>query len=113
MTIVLGYAIAAGMIGLIPLSFIPLILMEIVMVYHLSVVNRRPFSLGELGVIWTILLFTSGFLSGVVGTVFDLLGPVGWIAKGGIAFAFVLAFGSLVNWYYRSENRKRLNASHG
>jgi uncharacterized protein (DUF697 family) len=100
------YAIAAGIIGLIPLSVIILIPLEIVMIYHLSVVNRRPFNLAELSIIWAILLFVGGFAHGVVGAVFVFFGPVGWIVKAGFAFGFVLAFGGLVNWYYNMENQK-------
>jgi hypothetical protein len=107
MATVVMYAIAAGFIGLIPFSYFILMPLEVVMVYHLSVINKRPFNLAELSVIWIILFAISTFLHGIVGTIFDLLGPIGWILKAGIAFVFVLGFGGLVNWYYQMENKKQ------
>lgn len=107
MSTVIKYAIAATIIGLIPFSAIFLMVLEVAMVYHLSVVNKRPFSLGELGIIWSILLVLSGVVHGIVGTIFDVFGPLGWVAKAVIAFVFVMIFGGLVNWYYEAENRKQ------
>jgi hypothetical protein len=107
METVLKYAIAAGIIGLIPFSVIVLIPLEIIMIYHLSVINRRPFNLGELSVIWIVLLFVSGFGHGAVEAIFVFLGPIGWVAKAAFAFCFVVAFGGLVNWYYGMENKKQ------
>lgn len=107
MNTVVKYAIAAGVIGLIPLSILLLLVLEVIMVYHLSVINRRPFSLLELSVIWAILVAAGGILQGVVGTIFDLAGPIGWVAKAVIAFVFVLCFGGLVNRYYEMENKKQ------
>jgi len=107
MGVVFVYAVVAGVVGLIPFSIIILIPLEIAMVYHLSVTNRRPFNLVELGVIWAILLTAGGFLQAVVGSIFVWAGPVGWIAKAIFAFIFVLSFGGIVNWYYEMENRKQ------
>lgn len=106
MELVMKYAVAGGFIGLIPLSVVILVPMEIAMVYHLSVVNKRPFHLGELAIIWAILLVLSSILHGIAGTMMDLLGPVGWLAKGIVAFVFIAIFGGLVNWYYQMENKK-------
>lgn len=105
MPMVFAYAIAAGVIGFIPLSVFILIPLEIAMVYHLSVRNRRPFSLGELGLIWTLLITVGGVLQAVVGSIFVWAGPVGWLAKSFFAFGFVLVFGGAVNWYYETENK--------
>ena len=105
--VLLKYAIAAAVIGLIPMSFPFLMVLEVVMVYHLSVVNKRPFNLAELSVIWIILLFVSGFFHGIVEVIFVFLGPLGWVAKAAIAFGFVAGFGHLVNWYYETENKKQ------
>lgn len=104
---VFAYAVVAGIVGFIPGSILILIPLEIGMVYHLSIINKRPFSIGELSIIWTILLTAGGLLQLAVGTIFTWLGPLGWLAKGGFAFVFVLSFGGLVNWYYETENRKQ------
>jgi hypothetical protein len=106
MSTVVKFALAAAVIGLFPFSIVFLLVLEVVMVYRLSVINKRPFNLGEMAVIWAILLAIGGFLQGVIGTIFDFAGPVGWVAKGVIAFLFVLLFGYLVNWYYETENKK-------
>jgi hypothetical protein len=82
-------------------------IIEVVLVYRLSVEHKRPFSIGELGIIWSILGVVSFILHGIVGTIFDFFGPLGWIAKGAFAFGFVMGFGSLVDWYYRTENAKQ------
>jgi hypothetical protein len=110
MELVTKYAFAAGIIGLFPLSVVILIPMEIAMVYHLSVVNKRQFRIGELLTICTILLFLSGILHGIAGTIMDMFGPIGWLAKGIVAFVFVVLFGGLVNWYYQMENKKNAPA---
>lgn len=107
MSTVWKYALGGAVIGLIPFSSLFLILLEVVMVYHLSVIHKRPFSLGELGVIWGILLVFSGILHVVVGTIFDFMGPFGWFAKAILALVFILCFGGLVNWYYDMENKKQ------
>jgi hypothetical protein len=107
MELVGKYALAAAVIGFIPGSWIILMPLEIVMIYHLSVWNRRPFQLGELGLIGTVLLFVSGFFYAIVGSIFIWFGPAGWFAKGLFAGLFVLSFGALVDWYYKSENRKQ------
>ena len=107
MSTIWKYALAGAVIGLIPFSFVFLILLEVGMVYHLSIINKRPFSIGELGVIWGILLVASGTLQGVIGTIFDFGGPVGWVAKAILALVFILCFGGLVNWYYEMENKKQ------
>jgi hypothetical protein len=108
MSVVWMYAIAAGIIGLLPASSFVLIPLEAVMVYHLSTINKRPFSLGELAVIWAIVCGVSTALGGFIGTIFVVMGgPIGWIAKAGVAFAFVLGFGVLVNWYFQTENKKQ------
>ncbi|SRR6266446_7424613 len=99
MQLVMKYAIACAIVGLIPFSFPLLMLIEVALVYHLSCEHRRPFNIAELGIIWSILLFVSFVLHGIVGTIFDFLGPAGWIAKAGIAFGFVLGFGALVDGY--------------
>lgn len=109
MDLVKKYAIACGLIGLIPFSFPLLMIIEVVLVYKLSIKHRRPFSIAELGIIWSILGVVSFILHGIVGTIFDFLGPVGWIAKGAFAFGFVMGFGALVDWYYRTENAKRIS----
>jgi hypothetical protein len=106
MELVMKYAFAGGIVGFFPLSVVILIPMEIAMVYHLSVVNKRQFHLGELATIWAILLVMSGILHGIAGTMMDLLGPVGWLAKGIVAFVFIVIFGGLVNGYYQMENKK-------
>ena|ERR1700689_1216247 len=112
MSTVWKYAIAAGFIGLLPLSFLILMPLEVVMVFHLSTINKRPFSPGELSVILGILLIASSFFKFVVATIFVVLGgPIAWIAKAVLAFAFVLAFGGLVNRYYEMENCKQSGES--
>ena len=107
MSLVWKYAILAGLIGFIPLSLILLIFLEAGMVYHLSVFNRRPFHLGELITILGLLLTLGALLQAFVGMIFVWGGPLGWLAKGGFAFAFVLCFGGLVNKYYEAEGRKQ------
>ena len=104
---VIVYAIVAGLLGVIPGSIILLIPLEIGMVYHLSITNRRPFSLGELSLIWGALVVVGGVLQLVVGLIFVLTGPIGWLAKAVFAFVFVMVFGGLVNWYYETENKKQ------
>ena len=107
MELVIKYALAAAVIGFIPGSIIILLPLEIAMVYHLSKWHSRPFQLGELSVIWSILLFVSGVLYTIVGAIFVWFGPAGWVAKGLFAGVFVLAFGGLVDWYYKTERRKQ------
>jgi hypothetical protein len=107
MATVVKYAFAAGVIGLIPFSFPLLMLLEVVMVYHLSVIHKRPFYIGELSIICGALLSFGFFLHVIFGIILDFLGPVGWVAKAGVAFVVVIGFGSLVNWYYQMENKKQ------
>ncbi|HTV66567.1 MAG TPA: hypothetical protein VMD98_13240 [Bryocella sp.] len=107
MELVGKYALAAAVIGFIPGSVLILLPLEVAMVYHLSTWNRRPFQLGELSLIWSVLLFVSGVLYTIVGSIFLWFGPAGWLAKGLFAGLFVLSFGALVDWYYKSENRKQ------
>jgi hypothetical protein len=106
MKLVWRYAFVAGLIGFIPLSLILLLLLEAGMVYHLSLFNKRSFHLGELITILGTLLTLGTLLQAFVGMIFNLGGPLGWIAKGGFAFLFVLCFGSLVNKYYEAESSK-------
>jgi hypothetical protein len=106
MNTVIKYAIAAAFIGFIPGSIVILIPLEIAMVYHLSIVHRRPFNLGELGLICTALATVGGGMQAMVGLIFNLAGPLGWVAKGPMAAAFVLCFGWLINWYYATEVQK-------
>lgn len=107
MGVVITYAIAAGIFGFIPGSIFILIPLELIMVYHLSVTNKRPFSLGEMSLLWGALLTVGTFLQVAVGSVFVWFGPAGWLAKGAFAFLFVLGFGWLINAYYEGENRKQ------
>jgi len=107
MELVKKYAIACGLIGLLPLSGFILMIIECVMVYHLSVQYRRPFNAGELLVIWAILGFVSFILFVIVGGIFDVATPfIGWVAKAAFAFGFVMLFGKLVCSYYETENAK-------
>jgi hypothetical protein len=106
MNTVIKYAVAAATIGFFPGSIIILIPLEIAMVYHLSIIHKRPFNLGELGLICTALVTVGGGLQVVIGLIFNLVGPLGWVAKGPMAAAFVLCFGGLVNWYYATEAQK-------
>lgn len=107
MALVKKYAIACAIIGLLPLSGFILMIIECVMVYHLSVQYRRPFNAGELIVIWGILGFISFILFVVVGGIFDVSVPLlGWIVKAAFAFGFVMLFGKLMCSYYETENAK-------
>jgi hypothetical protein len=107
MPIVILYSIAAGVIGLLPFSIFLLIPLELVMIYHLSVANKRPFSLSEFFLMGGLLVTVGGILQFVVGTIFVVAGgPMGWIAKAGFAAVFVFCFGWLVNRYYQLENAK-------
>ena len=106
MITVVMYAFAAGVIGLVPGSAPFLILLEIGMIYHLSVKNNRPFNLAELGIIVTLLLATGGPLQGLVGSAFDFLPILGWFAKAALAFIFVICFGAAVNKYYQIESKR-------
>lgn len=107
MRIVKGYAIACAIVGLLPLSGAILMIIEAVMVYHLSVENKRPFNIAELIFIWGVLEVVSFILFVVVGGIFDVAAPFfGWIAKAGFAFGFVMLFGRLIDSYYRTENAK-------
>jgi hypothetical protein len=101
------YAVVCGVIGFIPFSAILLILIEIGMVYHISVNHRIPFSLGELAVLWGCLVAVSAVFKLVVGTMFLWIPVIGWLAKGGLAFVFVLGAGWLVDRYYAAEALKR------
>ena len=60
MNTVIKYAVAAAIIGFFPGSIIILIPLEIAMVYHLSIIHKRPFNLGELGLICTALVTVGG-----------------------------------------------------
>jgi hypothetical protein len=104
MKIVLMYGIVAAFIGLLPGSSPFLLLLEVAMVYHLSFVNKRPFSLVELGIIWTILIGIGGALQVLVGELLFFAKPV-------IAFMFVICFGWLVNKYYQMENQRHSEKS--
>jgi hypothetical protein len=107
MALVWKYALVAGLVGFIPLSLILLLLLEAGMVYHLSVFNKRSFHLGELITIIGTLFTLGTLLQGFVGMIFNWVGPLGWLVKGGFAFVFVLCFGSLVNKYYAAESGKQ------
>jgi hypothetical protein len=107
MGIVAAYAVVAGFLGFIPGSIIILIPLELIMVYHLSVANRRPFALGEFSMLSGALLTVGTILQLAVGSIFVWFGPLGWLAKGAFAFIFVLGFGCLINAYYQTENRKQ------
>lgn len=74
--------------------------LEGVLVYRLSVEHNRPFSIAEMGAIWAILLTLCGFLQFAVGMAFDTFGPIGWFAKAGIAFGFVMVFGTLLDSHF-------------
>jgi len=107
MEIVWTYAIVCGIIGFIPFSALLLILIEIGMVYHLSTIHRIPFNLGELTVIWGILVTVSFIFKVIVGAIFIWIPFFGWVAKGAIAFCFVAAVGWLIDKYYANEALKR------
>ena len=100
------FALAAAFIGLLPFSSFFLVPLELVMIYRLSVLNRRPFSIVEFGFI-AIVCALGTVMRGWVAFIFTFLGPLGWLAKAVIAGLFVLLFGWLVNQYYQSENMKQ------
>ena len=102
------YAIACAIVGILPCSFPFLVGLEIAMVYHLSVVHRIPFRLGELGIIWAILVPTSFVLKVIVEAILVWFPGPGWIVKGAIAFGFVMLAGKLIDSYYATE-RSKLN----
>lgn len=80
--------------------------LEIVLVYHLSVVHSIPFRRGELAVIWAILLLASFILALIVETILALFSGPGWVVKSVIAFGFVMGAGWLVDSYYAAKERK-------
>jgi hypothetical protein len=106
MEIALWYAIACGILGIMPCGSFFLIVLEIVLVYHLSVKHRIPFRLGELGVIWAILVPASFALKLISEVTLFWFHAPGWIVKGGIAFGFVMGVGWLIDSYYATEKRK-------
>lgn len=101
MGIVFWYAVACGVVG-----FPWLMVIEIILVYHLSVVHRIPFKRGELAVIWAVLMLASFILALVVEAVSARLPGPGWAVEGVIAFGFVMGVGGLVDSYYATEQRK-------
>lgn len=111
MELVVWYGVACGIAGIMPCSFPFLMGLEIAMIYHLSVRHKIPFRLGELAVIWAILLFCSAVLKTIVGLLLNLAVGPGWIVKGLIAFGFVMVVGWLVDSYYASERGKLETAS--
>lgn len=106
MSVVIWYAAACGVIGILPCSFPFLVATEIALVYHLSVIHRIPFRIGELGVIWAILIPASLLLKVIVEVVLVWFPGPGWIVKGAIAFGFVMLAGWLVDRYYAAERAK-------
>jgi hypothetical protein len=110
MNIVFWYAVACGVAGIMPCSFPLLIALEIALVYHLSVVHRIPFRLGELAVIWAILVPVSLVLKVIVEAILIWFAGPGWVVKGLIAFGFVMGAGWLIDSYYSTERRKLGNA---
>ncbi|HEX6899010.1 MAG TPA: hypothetical protein VF789_04825 [Thermoanaerobaculia bacterium] len=111
MKIVLGYAVACGIAGGIPGGFPVLLVLEIVMVYHLSVVHGIPFRRVELAVIWAILVLASFVLTLLVEAILAWFPGPGWTVKGAIAFGFVMGGGWLVDSYYAAKRRKLGNTS--
>ena len=109
MNIVFGYAVACGVAAIMPVGFPLVLVLEIVLVYHLSVVHKIPFRRGEQAVIWAILMLASFILALIIETVEARLvwfpGP-GWIVRGAIAFGFVMGVGWLVGSYYAAARRK-------
>lgn len=87
-------------------AFPLLMVLEIVMVYHLSVVHGIPFRRGELAVIWAILLLASFILALFVEAVLARFPGPGWAVKGAIAFGFVMGAGWLVDSYYAAKRLK-------
>lgn len=106
MDVIIWYAIACGVAGIMPCSFPFLMALEIGMIYHLSVFHKIPFRLGELAVIWAILLTASIVLKIIVGGILIWFPGPGWVIKGAIAFGFVMGVGWLVDSYYATERRK-------
>jgi hypothetical protein len=106
MIIVFGYAVACGIAGAMAWGFPLLMVLEIVLVYHLSVVHGIPFRRGELAVIWAILMLTSFILALIVEAVLDWFPGPGRVVKGAIAFGFVMGVGWLVDSYYAAGRRK-------
>lgn len=104
--IVTKYAVACAIVGILPCSFPFLVGLEIAMVYHLSVVHRIPFRLGELGIIWAIVVPTSFILKLIVEAILVWFPGPGWIVKGAIAFGFVMLAGKLIDSYYATERSK-------
>lgn len=100
MSIVFGYAVACGIAGIIPGGFPFIMLLEIALVYHLSVVHRIPFRRGELAVIWAILALASFILALIVEAILIWFPGPEWIVTGAIAFGFVMGVGWLVDSYY-------------
>ena len=104
MNIVFGYAVACGIAGIIPGGFPLVMVLEIVLVYHLSVVHRIPFRRGELAVIWAILVLASFILTLIVETILAWFPGPGWVVRGAIAFGFVMGVGWLVDSYYARQH---------
>lgn len=106
MNVVFGYAVACGIAGIVPGGFPLLMVLEIVLVYHLSVVHGIPFRRGELAVIWAILVLASFILTLIVEAISVWFPGPGWVVRGAMAFGFVMGVGWLVDSYYAAERRK-------
>ncbi|HSK81264.1 MAG TPA: hypothetical protein VLQ45_32730, partial [Thermoanaerobaculia bacterium] len=92
--------------GVIPGVFPLIMVLEIVLVYHLSVAHGIPFRRGELAVIWALLALASLILALIVEAILAWFPGPGWVVKGAIAFGFVMGVGWLVDSYYAAKRRK-------
>lgn len=106
MTIVFWYAVACGIAGVVPGGFPLIMVLEIVLVYHLSVAHGIPFKRGELAVIWAIVILASFILTLIIEAVLARFPGPGWVVNGAFAFGFVMGVGWLVDSYYARKQRK-------
>ena len=106
MNIVFWYAVACGIAGVIPGVFPLIMVLEIVLVYHLSVAHGIPFRRGELAVIWAILMLASLLLALIVEAILVWFPGPGWVVTGAIAFGFVMGVGWLVDSYYARQAKE-------
>jgi hypothetical protein len=106
MKVIVGYAVACGIVGTMPLSSPLLILLEIAMMIHLSLIHRNWIGLAGLMFVSPLLAGASVTLKAVSESLLNWFPGPGWIVKGGIAFSFVMGAGLLVDFLYRLKPTK-------
>lgn len=109
MKVIACYAVVCGIVGTVPLSSPLLLLIEIAMMVHLSVIHRKGIGLGEITFVFALLGGASVTLKAVSESLLIWFPGPGWIVKGGIAFSFVMGAGLLVDFLYRAAERRELS----